>query len=124
MTDSYEEKKQEICSDDSFASIQTLSFVSPHALGEHARKVRVVMDDHEVRLLAIEARDNEDRILASLMEAFDKKFASMMKGLQGQVLASRATNETRFFNLPVSSVTLVGLLSAPISVDYQRWTVW
>jgi hypothetical protein len=71
--------------DQSFATLQTLSFVSPAAFGEHARKVRCVTDNHEERITALEARNIEDQILAKLTALFENKLAGMMRGFQDQV---------------------------------------
>jgi hypothetical protein len=34
--------------DDAFMEQHTLSFVSPHAFGDHARRVKVTLDNYEV----------------------------------------------------------------------------
>ena len=92
-----EAKSGDIISDDAFVSMQTLSFVSPHAFRDHARKVKGITDNHEERLLMLEARDDEGRLLAALTAMLEDKFSSIMKELQDQVHKSR--NPTKVFHV-------------------------
>ena len=91
-SDPNELKPEQGLNDEAFESLQTFSFVSPRVLGEHARKVRGVTDNHEERIAALEAKEFEDRLLAALSAAFENKLAGMMKNFQEQVFLRQSVN--------------------------------
>jgi len=71
--------------DDMFTQHQTLSFVSPHAFGENARRTKAITDSHAKRLDALEAKEHE--MESYLLDMLNDRLAQLMKERLGPFMA-------------------------------------